>query len=175
MKKRDIRISIAIVGAAVLLLCLHSRSGGRIEIDAGGAVGVLQLRNNWLQSTKVTSAAAEPTLASAGVHRPRRLSITTEQDGHTWRINSRGPWATLSRVRVKALRTTTLRLGSPFVIESKVRRNGAFIEIDYAIVGQAGECYEKFAVKDDRVIRKAKVRIVDETGNIFEAGSFKYG
>ena len=175
MKKRDIRISIAIVGVAVLLLCLHSRSGGRIEIDAGGAVGVLQLRNNWLQSTKVTSGAAEPTLASAGVHRPRELSITTEQDGHTWRITSRGPWASLSRIRVKPLRTTALRLGPPFTIKPKVRKKGSFIEIDYAIVGQAGERYGPLAVKDNRVVRKAKVRIMDETGNIFEAGSFKYG
>ena len=174
MKKRDISISIAIIGAAVLLLCLHSRGGGRIEIDAGGAVAVLQLRNNWFKSTTVTSAA-EPTLASAGVHRPRRLSMSVEQNGRTWRIDSRGPWATLSRIRVKNLRSTALRLGPPFMIKSKVRRNGSFVDIDYAIVGQAGERYEKFAVKDNRAVRKAKVRIVDETGNIVEAGSFRYG
>jgi hypothetical protein len=76
---------------------------------------------------------------------------------------------------VKPLRTTTLRLGPPFTIKSKVRKKGSFIEIDYAIVGQAGERYEALAVKDNRVVRKAKVRIMDETGNIFEAGSFKYG
>ncbi len=174
MKKRDRWISIAIIGAAVLLLCLHSWGQGRIEIDAGDAVAVLQLRNNWFKSTTITSGA-EPAFASAGVHRPRRLSISTGQDGHTWRIDSRGPWANLSRIRVKALRTTTLRLGSPLMIKSKVRRNGSSVDIDYAIVGQAGEHYEKFAVKDNRAVRKAKVRIVDETGNIVEAGSFKYG
>ncbi len=76
---------------------------------------------------------------------------------------------------MKNLRTTSLRLGSPFMIKSKVRRNGSFVDIDYAIVGQAGERYEALAVKDNRVVRKAKVRIMDETGNIFEAGSFKYG
>ncbi len=38
MKKRDIGISIAIIAAAVLLLCFYSRGGGRIEIDAGGAL-----------------------------------------------------------------------------------------------------------------------------------------
>ena len=174
MKTRDLRISIAIIGAAVLLLCLHSRSGGRIEIDTGGAVGVLRLRSNWLQSTTITSGEG-PALASAGVHRPRRLSISAEQDGHTWRLESRGGWANLSRVRVKALRTTTLRLGAPFMIKSKVRRNGDFIEIDYAIVGQAGESYEKYAVKDNRAVRNAKLRIMDETGNIFKTGSFRYG
>ncbi len=174
MKKRDRWISIAIIGAAVLLLCLHSWGQGRIEIDAGDAVAVLQLRNNLFKSTTITSGT-ELALASAGVHRPRQLSISTGQGGHTWRISSRGPWANLSRIRVRALRTTTLRLGSPLMIKSKVRRNGSSVDIDYAIVGQAGEHYEKFAVKDNRAVRKAKVRIVDETGNIVEAGSFKYG
>ncbi len=174
MKKRDIRISIAIIGVAVLLLFLHSHSGGRIEIDAGGAVGVLQLRNNWLQSTTVASDAG-PALASAGVHRPRGLSISAEQDGHTWRLESSGGWANLSRVRVRALRTTILRLGSPLTIKSKVRRNGEFLEIDYAIIGQAGERYSGRAVKDGQVVQKAKVRIVDEMGNTLKSGSFEYG
>ncbi|MBL7185916.1 MAG: hypothetical protein ISS70_06300 [Phycisphaerae bacterium] len=158
MKKRDIWISIAIIAAAVLLLCLHSRGGGRIEIDAGDAVAELQLRNNWFKNTTITSAA-EPALASAGVHRPRRLSISMGQDGHTWRIDSRGPWANLSRIRVKALRTTALRLGSPFIIKPEVRRNGSSVDIDYAIFGQAGERYEKFAVKDNRAVRKAKLEL----------------
>jgi len=174
MKKRDIWISIAIVATAVLLLCFYSRGQGRIEIDAGGAVAQLQLRNNWFKNTTITSGA-RPALASAGVHRPRRLSISTGQGGRTWRIDSRGPWADLSRIRVKNLRTTSLRLGSPLMIKSEVRRNGSFVDIDYAIVGQAGERYEKFAIKDNQTIRKAKVRILDETGNIVEAGSFKYG
>ncbi len=174
MKKRDIWISAAIIGAAVLLLCLHSRGGGRIEIDAGGAVAALQLRNNWFKSTTITSGAG-PASASAGVYRPRRLSISTEQNGQTWRIDSSGPWMKLSRIRVKNFKTTALRLGPPFMIKPKVRRNGSSVEIDFVIVGQAGERYEKFAVKDNRPVRKAKVRIVDETGNIFEAGSFKYG
>ncbi|MHC4582355.1 MAG: hypothetical protein ACYS14_12940, partial [Planctomycetota bacterium] len=124
MKKRDIRISIAIVGSAVLVLCLHSWGRGRIEIDAGGPVAALRLRNILLKSTTIRSAA-EPALASAGIHRPRQLSISAEQGGHTWRIDCRGPWADLSRIRVKALRTTTLRLGCPLIVKSKVRRNGS--------------------------------------------------
>ncbi len=61
------------------------------------------------------------------------------------------------------------------MIKSKVRPDGSSVDIDYTIVGQAGERYEKFAVKDNRAVRKAKVRIVDETGKIFKTGSFKYG
>ncbi|KPK38394.1 MAG: hypothetical protein AMJ65_12980, partial [Phycisphaerae bacterium SG8_4] len=73
------------------------------------------------------------------------------------------------------LKTTAVRLGPPLLIKPKVHRYGPVVDIDFTIVGQAGERYEKFAFKDNRVVRKAKVRIVDETGNIIEAGSFKYG
>jgi hypothetical protein len=174
MKKRDIWISVGIIAAAVLLLSFYSRGDGRIEIDAGGATAELQLRNNWFKSTTITSGA-EPTLASAGVHRPRRLSISMKQYGQTWRIDSRGPWANLSRIKVKNLRTTALRLGPPFLIKPKVRRNGSSVDIDYMIVGQARERYWKFALKDNRTVRNAKVRIVDETGKILKAGKFRYG
>jgi hypothetical protein len=162
------------VGSAVLVLCLHSWGEGRIEIDAGGVTAVLQLRSNWFRHTTVESVAG---LASvrAGVHRPQQLSISTDERGHTWRINSRGPWADLSRIRVKNLRTTAIRLGPPLLIKPTVRRYGPVVDIDFTIVGQAQERYEKFAFKDNRVVRKARVRIVDEAGHIIEAGSFRYG
>ena len=174
MKKREIRIAIAIVGCAVLLLCLHSWGEGQIEIDAGGATAMLQLRSNWFRHTTLESAAG-PASAHAGVHRPKQLSISTDEGGHTWRINSRGPWTRLSRIRVKNLRTTAIRLGPPLLIKPKVHRYGPVVEVDFTIVGQSGERYEKFAFRDNRVVRKAKVRIVDEAGNIIGAGSFRYG
>jgi hypothetical protein len=61
------------------------------------------------------------------------------------------------------------------LIKHKVRRRGSSVDIDYTIVGQAGERYQKFAIEDNRTVRNAKVRIVDETGRILKAGSFRYG
>ncbi|MHC4165980.1 MAG: hypothetical protein ACYSWQ_03385 [Planctomycetota bacterium] len=174
MKKREIWISIAIIAAAVVLLCLYFQGAGRIEVDAGDAAAVLQLRSNWFRRTTIASGA-EPASAGAGVHRPRRLSLSAERDGHTWRIDSRGPWMKLSRIRVKNLKTTSLKLGPPLLIKPKVRRRGSSVDIDYTIVGQAGERYQKFVIKDNRAVRNAKVRIVDETGKILKAGSFRYG
>lgn len=66
-------------------------------------------------------------------------------------------------------------LGPPFAISTEGNRNGSVVDIDFAIVGQAGERYKKFAVKGDREVHKTKVRIVDETGKIFEAGKVSYG
>ncbi|UCE49027.1 MAG: hypothetical protein JSW47_02575 [Phycisphaerales bacterium] len=174
MKKRDMWISVAVIAAAVLLLYFYSRGEGRIEVDAGSATAVLQLRNNWFKNTTITSGA-QPVSASAGMYRPRRLSISTEQHGRTWRIDSRGPWADLSRIKVKNLKTTALKLGPPFMIKSEVRRNGSSVDIDFTIVGQAGERYENFVRKDNRTITGAKLKIVDEEGNVLVNDKFKYG
>ena len=174
MKKREIWISIAIIAAAVLLLFFYSRGQGGIGIDAGGATAVLQLRNNWFKSIAITSGA-EPASASAGVHRPRRLNISMEQDGHKWRIDSGGPWANLSRIRVKNDKTTVIRLGPPFLIKPRIRKSGSDLSIDFAIIGQAGEQYQNFVRKNDHTITGAKLKIVDEAGNVLMNDRFKYG
>ncbi len=174
MKKREIWISIGIVAAAVALLFSYFRGEGRVEIDAGGAAVALQMRNNLFMNTTITSGP-EPASAVAGVYRPKRLSLSMDQNGQTWRLNSRGPWMNLSRIRVQNLRTTALKLGPPLLVRPKVHRNGSAVDIDFLIVCRAGERYQTFATKDNREVRKAKVRIVDETGKILKAGSVRYG
>lgn len=174
MKKRDIWLSIAIIAAALFILCGYFRSAGRIEIDSGGAVAMLQLRSNWFRHTAITSGAAR-TSVGAGVHRPKLLSVSMERDGHDWRIDSRGPWMNLSRIRVKSLRTTSLRLGPPFHVRPGVRRNGSFVDIDFTITGQAGERYQRFAVMDGRAVQNSGFRIMDDTGKMLKAGKFRYG
>ena len=174
MKKRDIWISIAILAAAVVLLCLCFRGAGRIEIDAGGATAVMQLRSNWFRRTTVASGA-EPASAGAGVHRPRRLTISMESNGHTWRMYSLGPWQNLSKIRVENSKTTAVRLGPPLLVKPEVHRKGSHVDVDFVIVGQAGEWYRKFATRNGRGVRRANFRIMDETGNILKAGGFRFG
>lgn len=174
MKKREIWISVAIIAAAVLLLYCYSLGKGQIKINAGGAAATLQLRSGWLGKTTIRSET-EATPVNARVQRPEHLSLLMKQDSNTWRIDSRGPWGKLSTIKVKNNNTTVLKLGPPFLIKPKVRKSGSQISIDFAIVGQAGERYEKFALKGNRAVRKAKVRIVDETGNVIASGNFEYG
>jgi len=178
MKKKDIWISIAIITAAVLSFCLYSLTDslvkGSIKIDADNAMAVLQIRSV-LFSHKKNTIGPEPTTVSARVHKPERLSISMGQKGHIWKIDSKGPWGNLSRIKIKNDKTTVIRLGPPFRISPRVRKSGSNLSIDFAIIGQAGEQYENFIRKDDRAVTGAKVNIVDETGNVLEAGRFQYG
>ena len=174
MKKKDILISLAIIAASGLTLLYYSQRKGFVGIDAGGADAVLRLNSSWLAHTTITSGT-EPAAISARIHRPQILNLSMKQDGHTWQIESRGPWGDLSKIKVRNNEATALRLGPPFLIKPEVNKNGSLLSIDYVIIGQAGEQYEKFITKNNRAVIGAKVKIVDETGNVLESGQFKYG
>jgi hypothetical protein len=99
-----------------------------------------------------------------------------EQEGHTWKMDSRGPWGNLSRIKVKNDKTTVIRLGPPFRIRPRVHKSASNLSIDFAIIGQAGEQYEKYATKDNHAYYpNAQLKIIDEAGNVLESGKFKYG
>jgi len=174
MKKKDILISLAIIAASGLTLLYYSQRKGYVGIDAGGTEAVLQLNSSWLTSARIASGD-EPAAIGARIYRPRSLSLTMRQEGHTWRIESRGPWADLSKIKVRNNEATAIRLGPPFRIKPQVNKNGSIISIDYAIIGQADEKYQSFITKDNRAVIGAKIKIVDETGNILKSGSFQYG
>jgi hypothetical protein len=174
MKKKDILISFAIIACAGLVLLYYTQRKGYVGINAGGSDAVLQLNSSWLAHTTITSDG-EPVAISARIHRPQFLSLSMKQDEHTWRIESRGPWGDLSAIKVRNNEATALRLGPPFLIKPQVNKNGLILSISYAIIGQAGEQYQHLVTKDNRAVTGAKIKIVDETGNVLESGSFKFG
>ncbi len=47
--------------------------------------------------------------------------------------------------------------------------------ISVAIIGRAGELYQNFATKDGQALAGENINIVDEAGNVLEAGKFSYG
>ena len=157
-----------------MILLYYSQRKGFVGIDAGGADAVLQLNSSWLIHTTITSGG-EPVAISARIHRPQFLSLSMKQDGHTWQIESRGPWGDLSTIKVRNNEATALRLGPPFLIKPEINKNGSLLSIDYAIIGQAGEQYRNFITKNNRAVTGAKIKIVDEAGNVLKSGSFKYG
>ena len=175
MKKKDILISLAIIAAAGLTLFFYSQRKGYVGIDADNAIAVLQIRSV-LFNQKKNTIGLEPTTISARVHKPERLSISMEQEGHTWKMDSKGPWGNLSRIKVKNDKTTVIRLGQPFRIRPRIRKSGSKHSIDFAVIGQAGEQYEQYATKDNRAhYPNAQLKIIDEAGNVLETGKFKYG
>ena len=174
MKKKDILISLAIIGAVVLAAWVFLQAKGYLRIDAGGAAAKLQVQNAWFTKTTITSGG-QATEAGARLYRARRLVISTIRDGRTWQIECLGPWGELSRIKVRRSQTTELRLGPPFVVKPGVSRSGSVVSVDYTVIGQAGEHYRSFATTDGRAMPGAKVKIADEAGNVLETGQFSYG
>ena len=174
MKKKDIWISLAIIAASAAVIYHSTQGKGYIEIDTGGADATLELRNSMFGNATINSNE-RPTEVRAIIHRPRRLNLSMKQDGQTWQINSSGPWANLSKIKVKNNDTTTLRCGPPFLIKPSIYNTGNRLSIDFAIIGQGGEQYQKYALKNNRLASEAKIKIIDEVGNVLESGKFQYG
>jgi len=174
MKQKDIFISLAIIGAAALAVWVCLQRKGHVRIDAGGADAELQLQNGWLTKATITSGGGAVEVG-ARVYNARRLSIAAKLNAQTWRIECLGPWGDLSRIKVKSNGTTSLRLGPPFLIKPRISRSGSVLSIDYSVIGQAGEHYRSFATRDGSAMPGAKISIVDEAGNVLEAGQFSYG
>ena len=169
MKKQDIWISIAIIAGAILLSFSFIRATGQIEIDAGGASAVMRLRRSFFRGVTI-STGKKPATVNAQVYRPSRLRISKQQDGRTWKIDSRGPWGNLSKISVNKNKTTNLRLGPPLLTKSSVSRLGTRISIGLTIIGQAGEHYLPTSTGS-----APKIKIIDEAGNVLASGRFEYG
>jgi hypothetical protein len=174
MKKRDIWISVAIIAAALLLLFLFSQAKGQLLIDSGGADITLRLGNYWFSTTTVSSGA-RPGKVSARLHSPQWLKLSMKQGGDTWRLESRGPWGDLSKIRVNNNETTVIKLGPPFQIKTKTRFTGTKVSIDFAIIGQAGERYRNYIMLNNKRAPAPKLKIIDEARSVLASGKFAYG
>jgi hypothetical protein len=174
MKKKDIRISLAIIVCSGLSVLYYTQRKGFVGIDAGSADAVLQLKSIGFINTMINSGK-KPSAIAVRIYRPKSLGLSMKQNGNTWRINSRGPWGEISKIKVRNNKATALKIGPPFLIKPKVRKNRSMLYIDFDIIGQAGEHYANLITKNNRVITGAKIKIVDETGNTLESGKFKYG
>lgn len=174
MKKKDIWISLVIIAAAGLTFVFYSQRKGFVKIDAGGANAVLRLRSNLL-GHKIITSGSEPAVINSRIYKPQFLSLSMRQDRHNWKIESFGPWADISRIKVPNNEATAIKLGPPLLIQPKINKNKSILSIGYTIAGQAGENYSNFITKDNRVVTGAKINIIDEAGKVLESGKFKYG
>lgn len=173
MKKKDIWISLAIIAACFLLLFNSFRQKGFVKIDAGGAKAELSLKGNWFNRALISDS--NPREVRRVTNKPVKLSISKQHDSHTWKIVSNGPWGNLSRIKIENNQTTTIRLGPPFTIRPKARKNGNAYSIEFNVIGQAGEHYQKYATRDSKRISVPKLTIVDEQENVLHKGQFQYG
>lgn len=177
MKKRDIWISVAIITAAVLLLYLYSQGKGQIKIDAGRAEASLRVDRGWFSDEALIKSKDGPVMMRARIYRPQRLSISTKQDGNTWRLYSNGPcWGKLSTIKVRNNSTAVLELGQSFLIKPSISKSSSIVSINLSIIGRAGVSYYAAAItKNGKRLPTPKLKIVDEAGNVLASGRFEYG
>lgn len=175
MKKKDIWISLAIIACSGLSVLYYTQRKGYVGIDAGGTDAVLHLKSIGFINTTINSGT-NPSAIPARIYKPQFLSLSMKQDGQKWRIESRGPWGDISKIKVRNDEATALKLGPPFLIKPQIRKNRSQLYISFTILGRAGEQYEHYATKDGRAYYpKARLKINDEAGNVLESGQFEYG
>lgn len=174
MKKKDILISLVIIVVSAGVLLFYTRRTGYVRLDAGQADATLELRSSLFSKATVRSGQQRGAVR-ARIHRPQHLRLSINQNNDNYFLLSQGPWGDLARINVENNQTTNLRFGLPLVIQPKVQRNGSVLSLDFDILGQAGEQYEKFVRKNNRAITGANVEIIDEAGNVLESGKFSYG
>jgi len=173
MKKRDIRITLIIIAASLCIFYLYyftnSLVNGYIEIDAGGADAVLQLRSGFLGSETISSKS-EPIQVNNRILKPKALTLSKFQDNNGTNLSCYGPWGNISKIRIKNNETTKIRLGQPLLIKPSISNVGGYVSIGFSIVGHAGEIYE--IARTEPV---PKIKIIDEQGNTLASGNFAYG
>ncbi|UCG57050.1 MAG: hypothetical protein JSU70_19570 [Phycisphaerales bacterium] len=172
MKKRDIVISLAIITGALLVFFLYRGKAGYVKIETPDVQ--MRLASGWAGSATISSGDA-PAKLSARVYRPVHLDIVANQDGQRWALESSGPWGQLASIKVKNGETTVLKPGPPFTIQPKVNRRGSQVNVDFSIVGRAGEEYQKIVTKNGQRASAPAVKVIDEAGDVLASGKFAYG
>ncbi len=173
MKKKDILISLAIIGACSAALYIYLFPNpvvhGSIELNSGDTKAVLQLRTSLFGRLKIFSGAA-PVQVNARVIRPQSLTLSFNQNNAQIQLVSSGSWGDLSKVQIKNNEKLTLQAGPPFVIKPIVEKIPGQVNIGFSIIGRSGEYY-----KIPRLPNVPKVNILDENGKIINSGEFSYG
>jgi hypothetical protein len=175
MKRKDILISLAVIAACGGVLYLYSFTNslvhGYIELDSGdpNIKAELQLRSSFFGREKVVSGS-EPKKVNSRILTPRFLTVSKTQKSRRIILASYGPWGDISRVQVENDKKTTIKVGPPFVIKPNVRNRSGIVQIDFSIIGRAGEYYQVPILP-----KTPKVTIMDENGKTLASGSFSYG
>ena len=175
MKKKDILIALAIIAACIGLLYLYSFTNslvhGYIELDSGdpNVRAELQFQSGLFGWEKVVSGS-EPKKVNSRILTPRLLTVSKTQKSRRIILASYGPWGDISKIHVENDKKTIIKVGPPFVIRPNIWKRSGTVQIDFSIIGRAGEYYQIPILP-----KSSKVTIMDENGKTLASGNFSYG
>ncbi|MHC4618564.1 MAG: hypothetical protein ACYTEQ_12520 [Planctomycetota bacterium] len=176
MKKRDVWISLAIIGGAIALFSFYSRGQGYIKVDTPGFHTTVNLRRGWWHNATAMSGRG-PVKVRAGVYKLTRAELRAQESKNKWWtiLCFNRPPGKLSRVRVADGETTVLKLGPPLTVHTDVRQKGRAVSIGLSLIGRAGEHWMAQVLSPRGPHSAPKLQIVDEGGKVLASGKFEYG
>jgi hypothetical protein len=167
-----------ITGAAILAIVIFigSQGSGYIKIETPGFETDLNLSGRW-GSKEISVSSSEPVGIRHGTYKPEQIVVRlTKTSDQWWSIFChKGPWGKLSVINVAKGKTTTLKLGPPFTMQTDIQRNGQTVSIGLSLVGQAGEQYSPQLLTQNGPLPEPTIKIADETGRELDSGKFEYG
>jgi hypothetical protein len=167
MKRRDILISAVVIVAALGCILVLSQRKGYIVFSTPGT----QLQLQGILFGQTLTASQQPIEVRAGTY--ALSSLAMRKDGQTWRITGQSPWG---RIKVQPGMTTDVNnYGPPFKIMPQVSVHGGIANVDFTVLGQGGEPYNKIIKKNGKSVSAPRVRILDEQGKELASGQFAYG
>jgi hypothetical protein len=181
MKKTTsyIGVILIIVFFSVTILFAGQKTG-YIKIDPPGFETDLVLHNRTaiLFGKKSLSIRGDkPAEIRAGSYKPERIILRKTENSDTWwsLVSRRGNlWGELAKIDVAEGQTTVLKLGPPLTIRTEVRQKQRSASISVLLIGRSGEHWNP-QVLTSKGRRKAKLKIIDETGNVLTEGPCQYG
>jgi hypothetical protein len=171
MNKKSVWISLAVSIAVVLFLYNLFRGTGYIRIKTPGAS--IQLRSGLFGLKEIMGT--ESVKVKAGMHRPYQATFIS-RDGDKWfSLRANSPWGQLQKIRVQKDQTTTIKLGPPFTVNTKVDHRGDYVYIGLSLIGQSGEYWRPIVFTNKSYLPAPGFRIVDQAGKQLYSGKFEFG
>ena len=171
-RRRHVLIAEIILALALGSTLALAETKSHVLFTTPGAQ--LQLRYLLIKTMTIASST-QPIEIPARTYTPRRLTLTARKDDQTWQMTSQGPWGDMARIRVSSGATTPIRCGPPFRITPKTSVSNGQVNVDFAILGQGGERYDKVITKNGQRVGAPRVKILDEQGKVLASGQFAYG
>ncbi|MBN2181712.1 MAG: hypothetical protein JW715_07340 [Sedimentisphaerales bacterium] len=179
MRKKAKYIGIIILVAVFAILLLYTnQSTGFIKIDTPGFETDLVIRNrktSLFGRKPISLSGNGPFEIKVGSYMPRRIVLRKTETSDKWySLVSNGKWGDLGAIDVSKGQTTEIRLGPPLKIKTEIRHSTRNETISVSIVGRAGEQWNPQVLTPEGP-KTAKLKVINETGDVLAEGRCQYG
>ena len=171
---------LIILGIFLLLAVIWAegfgpKSMGYIQINTPGFDTSIDLRSGFWNKKSIRSGDGAVSVP-VGTYKPGNILLKANEKRRGWTISCyAGPWGDLDTIKVEKDKTTTLKLGPPFVVKAGVQRRRGVVSIGYTLIGQSGVHWQENTMALGKAPKPPSLKIVDENGKILASGKFEYG